>query len=481
MTKMEPLELEDGIYVNKLIVKNYRNRHYRIGLCTGWDEVENYKDMDVDVIGTLYTANGAKIMLRNIFANPSIRAIIILDTNYLGQNSVGNKGLKMIHDIFFEQYGCPNELCQYDLQMLRKCLNVYYITNNTVSSLISEKISTCSRSNISICETIRDIIKREHTHGYVPILRQRIKYACEITNTPDFVPNEYIGKSIRGTSLFDAWFDALSHVYKFGKLTKDEIKEYHSIHWSFPVCDMENTIAQYRKIITQPEMQQLFGLDIDILNDYAKTITSNIVVPNSAYTYGNRLDIFKDRILSSLRENIGSRHAFGTTIKYDTVDRQAPCLIYIQLLYNCVDDEMNMYVVFRSHDMFKAALLNAYALGKLLQEYCSAIGKCVGRIEVTSISAHIYKSDLNNVSQLLNCLEHHVSQVIHYDPCGNCIVQKIDVDVYQCDIVNPKTGILMKSIKGTPIEIFYKILSDKLITDTEHLKYIFEMLNDIKK
>jgi hypothetical protein len=307
------------------------------------------------------------------------------------------------------------------------------------------------------------------------ITREKIIYPPDKVEQITYIPNDYIGKSIRGESIFDAWFQTLEHVYKYGFTTNGDLHEYHSIHWNFPVCNVDREISYYRTIITQPDVQQMFGLDKSALCDYSKTMNQDIFVPTSAYTYGSRLAIYKDRITNHLRENIRTRYAYGTTIQYDKEDNQAPCLVYVQLLYDNVNDVMNLYAIFRSHDMFKAAFMNAYALSQMLIEFCDKINVNAGRVEITSISAHIYKVDINNVKQLLACLSEHMKNIIHYDPHGNCIIQKLD-GTFQCDIREPKENKLIFSLSGTGKEIFKKILDEKIITDTEHLGYIFEQL-----
>lgn len=469
--KMDSLKLEEGSYVSRLLIKNNK-RPYLIGLCTGWDEINAYKDLDIDVIGTLYTKNGAHIVLRNLLANPCFKVLVILDTNVLGKNNVGNKGLKLLYDIFI---GSKIDSVEYYMCNLIDNIQVHYLTENKLYTRFLGYVGESDISYTDIKLVIQNLIHSTDPQIFDSINREKIIYQPDKIEQLTYIPNDYIGKSIRGESIFDAWFRTLEHVYKYGFTTSDDLHEYHSIHWNFPVNNMNDEISHYRTIITQPDVQQMFGLDEIALSDYSKTMNQNIFVPTSAYTYGSRLAIYKDRITRHLRENIRTRYAFGTTIQYDKEDRQAPCLVYVQLLYDNVNDVMNLYAIFRSHDMFKAAFMNAYALGQMLTEYCDKMNVRAGRVEITSISAHIYKIDVNNVKQFIECLTEHMKHIIHYDPHGNCIIQKLD-GTFHCDIREPKENKLIFSLEGTNKEIFRKILGEKIITGTEHLEYIFEQL-----
>lgn len=467
---MTELNLEDGTYKSKLIINDCEKTNL-IGLCTGWDVAENYKDTGIDIIGTLYTKIGALIVLRNLLLNPKIKMLMILDTNPLGQNNVGNKGLQLLHEIFIDS---NTSIVPYDLDDLLRNIIVVYITNDNISIRKQNIVETIENNCKNIHDIIKNILHITSDEMLGLITRKKLVYLPDKVEQMTYIPNEYIGESIRGENIFDAWFQTLAHVSKYGHPNGD-LHEYHSIHWNFPIDNMMKVIDDYKKIITQPDVQQMFGLDENSLKDYSKTMNENIIIPTSAYTYGNRLQVYKERIQKNLKENIRTRYAFGTTLQYDKEDKQAPCLIYIQLLYDTVNERMNLYAIFRAHDMFKASFANAFALGEMLDGYCVRNNIKPGRVEITSISAHIYKTDLGNVKLFLNCLREHVGNIIHYDPRGNLIITKKG-DIFDCELREPKENKLVSIISGTNTEIYKKILHEKIITDPEHLEYIFEQL-----
>lgn len=202
---------------------------------------------------------------------------------------------------------------------------------------------------------INKIIEEMNDFEIETITRKKIVYPVNDIYDVKYIPNNYVGQTIRGNSIFDAWYQTLDHVYKYGCDMMEGLHEYHSIHWNFPVINMDEDIEKYRIIISQSNVQKLIGIDKGILDDYVKLMMDSKYIENTAYTYGNRLACYKDRIVKYLKKSCYSRHAFGTTLKYDVDDKQAPCLVYIQLLYDNVNNKMNMYAVFRSHDIFKAS------------------------------------------------------------------------------------------------------------------------------
>lgn len=473
------MQLEQGAYISNLIQKNC-GRPFFVGLCTGWNMSEIYKDVDVDVIGTLYTKNGAKLMLRNIFANPKFKALIVVDTNLLGQNNTGKHGLKLIHDIFFgtdEERKNISDQLQYDINELQRIV-VYYIRNVIIHVHTeghnydieydhNEIISTCS------IDIINQILKNID-HQIDPIMRPQIIYSPDTMSSSKYIQNEYLGVSIRGSSLFDAWFQVLNHVYKYGCMN-ESLHEYHSIHWNFPIDNMDETNSQIRKILVQCDVQQMIGIDQQSLDDYSKTMNENIIASGSSYTYGSRLHLYKGRMQEYLKKNAKTRYAFGTTILYDVIDKQAPCMVYVQLLYDNANNKLNLYVIFRSHDIFKAALANGYALCKMLQEYSVVAGVMPGRVEITSLSAHIYDTDLNNTKLFIDCISAHMKDTIHFDPRGNFVITKTDEFVI-CELHDGTDDKILITLKGKPFDIYKKILDEKIVVDTEHLSYIFAEL-----
>jgi thymidylate synthase len=230
-------------------------------------------------------------------------------------------------------------------------------------------------------------------------------------------------------------------------------------------------ITKYKNIISQKNIQLLIGLDDNMLNEYTKIINENIIVEKSSYTYGSRLEIFKEKIINKLKNNINSRHAYATTIQYDKEDKQPPCMVYIQFLYDEYNKKLNLYVIFRSHDIFKGALANGYGLGVMLNNYSKILNVQSGLIEITSISAHIYKEDLYDAKLLIECVNKNIIFDEYLDKRGYCVFEQNNSI---CKIYDYNENKLINIINGTNIEIYEKLLN--IFDNIQHLKYLYKIL-----
>lgn len=466
------MNLESGAYINKLIIKNISNE--RIGLCTGWNLIDNYSSLPVDIIGTLYSKSGADLMIRNIFRCPEIIGLIILDDNRLGHNNIGKHGLTHVYNFFFKkEYQCD----PYD-RVHTQDLTIYFVNDDLIFKKINGQITQSTRGNIDLHDLISEI--RLVSHKNIELIhRSPIIYPnpCILTKVKKDHHHETFGTNITGNNLFDAWKEVLNYLYHYG-CDNDVVRQFHSIHWSFDAQNIDYSLEQAREYIRQEDVQNMIGISSLALTDYTKSIMDHTEIPNTSYTYGQRLKNYEQNIIKTLQEQISSRHAYATTIKYDTFDTQPPCLVYLQLLYDSMNHKLNMYVVFRSHDIFKAALPNGYAIAQLLKRYATILNVNIGQIEITSISAHIYLSDLYNADLFLQCLNNRYKPEIHFDPRGYCVITPIDGQISFEIRDNISHEIIFHMIdKGK--NIFQTLLDRKIITNLEHLAYIHKELNEV--
>ena len=78
MKKVQPIEGWPKLYHDILKVNDPTNH---VGICTLWTEREVVekilRDLPYNLIGNLYSAQGINAIIRNVFANPNIRTIVI--------------------------------------------------------------------------------------------------------------------------------------------------------------------------------------------------------------------------------------------------------------------------------------------------------------------------------------------------------------------------------------------------------------------
>ena len=473
------MDFEEGVeYRSRLIFKNIEDTNLnKIGLCTGWNQPGIYKDVNANVIGPLYSRSGADLMLRNIFRCPNIVGLIILDTNELGTNSMGRAGLAHIRNLFFNTN--IKDTTPYDMSIL-ETFQVYYITKNIIEMKQGRYRYTSSAPSVIEDSLLNSLMDRMR-NGVFTARNQIIYKSPESLLDKPLEMNtchETHGTCFNGSSLVDAWIMALGYVYKFGTDNKT-LRQFHSVHWSFESSTADTSLEALRSFITQDDIQKLLCITVDGLKDYTRTIIDGSEVPNVSYTYGQRIRQYEIQILASLSSDKDSRHAYATTIKAPSLHMDdAPCLVYIQFLYEPIDNKLNLYCVFRSHDMLKAAAANAFALVQLLRYYCTKLDMTPGIVEITSISAHIYINNLSHAHLFLECVSKLWKDQIRMDPRGYATIERPDpsTDIIHFQLHDNKTGAIKFQMNDTGVNIYKEILEQKVIIDPEHLRYLFQEL-----
>ena len=125
------------------------------------------------------------------------------------------------------------------------------------------------------------------------------------------------------------------------------------------------------------------------------------------YTYGNRLRAhFKeiDQInvaINRLKNCEESRRAISITWDptVDTKTEEVPCMILIDLKIR--DNKLQTTALWRSHDIYGAFFPNAVGLTHLAKYAADKLNVEVGRVNIHSISAHIYQHDFDDAKQIL--------------------------------------------------------------------------------
>ncbi len=80
---------------------------------------------------------------------------------------------------------------------------------------------------------------------------------------------------------------------------------------------------------------------------------------------------------------------------------EPPCITQVQSLQS--RGALHFLVTVRSHDIFKAAIPNAFGLRMLQKRIAEELGFTMGVLQITSQSAHIYEGDWENAKKLVLC------------------------------------------------------------------------------
>lgn len=379
----------------KVITGTFSN----VALCTCWTDPEGilrvYPQVaqNCQLIGTLYSREGVSIMLRNLALNPWIDTILMYAKSPLSQTQIGSAGRKTIETLW-DNRTLNGQIVQKEIDL-------------SVISTMAQNVSLVDVSDISLVDLQKKILKH-HKKSPKPYMK-RVDFPQARRDEDKPWPSEEIGFTVRGNKLVNTWVRAVDRIVRYGHVTTTKYgskqREIQSITW---VVEKENIDDFYMPDWPENILSHI-GLLEDQREDYKKTYIDSTLVKNINYTYGSRLRTYQksldqiENIIEKIQKYDAPRNAYAVTI-YPPTDlfQSSPCLTQVQVLIG-VRGELNLFCVFRSHDMVKAALLNAYGLLYLQRYIARKTKKEIGKLIITSQSAHIYEEDWQVAKDTVSC------------------------------------------------------------------------------
>jgi thymidylate synthase len=390
-----------------------------IGVAVMWTErsvvAEILKDVNYCAIGNLYSSAGISAMIRNIYANPAIRKLILwgADLSRSGQALLALIANGIDEDRFIigdEKKGqIEREIGFEEIELFRNSIEVINLRGKPVSDLIS---TVSNLSNVSA--------KPFSPPKLFPLSRPK----------PFTYPSEQIGFRIHGETAAQVWLKILSNIIRYGRnkttrYTKEnELKELLNI-----------MAVVYNEDPDNPHLPHFFPFTKKDLDSYYPQVLSAKKIPGIAYTYGQRLrdhdgvdqiqniiDLIKNRPFSKkmVAFTANVKEDWGVVNKGDT-----PCLT--QLLCSIQDDRLFMTTHFRSQDMVHGWPRNVFSLRKLQKFICDQSGIALGPFVMITHSAHIYSDDYALVEKILKKnyemeLGYTSRQMFENDQRGNIVI-----------------------------------------------------------
>ena len=86
------------------------------------------------------------------------------------------------------------------------------------------------------------------------------------------------------------------------------------------------------------------------------------------------------------------RAAFDLRFASDAASKNPPCLVMLWFRRDA-DGSLFTHATFRSHDLYKAGVPNAWGLCRLAEHVAGELGWPVGKLAICSLSAHVYGPD----------------------------------------------------------------------------------------
>lgn len=450
-----------------------------IGFCTLWNEPEKIiKEhpkllKKIAIVGTLYSRQGVNIILRNLALNPQISSLYLWNYGNLSCSPFGVSGKEILQKLW--QNGINDE---------RIVVGTDFKIEKEIDTQVVEKII----NNVSLIEVsepdiakVIDEIKDTLASPYM----ESVSFAEAVPEVVDVFPSEKIGFVVRGKTVVEAWTRVLDRIMRYGSIKGTQYgtqqRELIGVTWVIEDEDPDNP-----SIDTDwpSSLKQTVGLNIESINHYKSVFLSPDTPEGVKYTYGNRLmrypieggsvDQVKEVIERELKDSIDTRRAIATTLvpAIDKDSKEPPCITQIQFLQT--DKKLHMLVTARSHDIFKAAIPNAFGLRALQKKIAMDVGMSMGCLQITSQSAHIYEGEWEDAKKLVECAiwEREPSKAfdpaISADPRGMFVISTKDEKI-SAYFKTPSGDDLLTISGMTAMEVAKKIAQLELIILPEHL------------
>lgn len=476
-----------------------KNREHHLGICTLWTERDVVKklvgDMEYNVIGNLYSAQGINAMMRNIFANPNIRVIIIWGS----EMSLSGHSLKMFKEngvdgdrrIIKARGEIESEITDEAIDQFRKYIDI---------------VDMRGRSASEFKEKVREISKNE-----CKPFAEKSRFFPKSEPKIEVMPSEQTGFYVRGKTVAQTWLKLLNEIYKYGRpkhtrYSKDnELKEILNLTAVIESEDPEDVYFPEYLPFTEGDLRA-----------YYSEIMTDREVPGVAYNYGRRMRLHFgvdqiSKMKDLLKERPDSKKMIAITtdpkLDWSRANRgDTPCLVMV--LGSVQDNKYFLTAHFRSQDMVHGWPRNTFALRKLQKDIADSAGYKMGPLTMITHSAHIYSDDFVLVGDLLDQwylkeLGYTPSVHFDFDKRGNVIVNVVEDEgkfdpkilwkngvplavahelkslpknvskLIKVEIFEPDGGPLLREFVGrTPHEVMWQVTDWAYLKDSAHSMYI---------
>ncbi|MEK7533539.1 MAG: thymidylate synthase [Patescibacteria group bacterium] len=404
------------LYKQVLHVKDPANP---VGVAIMWTERQVVADMLKDenycAIGNLYSSAGISAMIRNVYANPHVRKIVLwgADLSRSGQALMALM-INGVDENFFiigdEKGGqIEKEIGKEAIDLFRSSVEIVNLRGKSPDEL-------------------RKTVAKLGTEKPVPFTEPK-KFPTSRPK-PFTYPSEQIGFRIHGQNTAQTWLKILHNIIRYGRNKTTRYTQENELK------ELLNVMAVvYDEDPEKPYLPKFFPFSEKDLATYYPQVLSAKQIPGIAYTYGQRLrdhdgvdqiqniiDLIKTRPFSK------KMVAFTAKIQEDwsVVNRgDTPCLT--QILCSIQDGKLFMTTHFRSQDMVHGWPRNVFSLRKLQKFISDESGVPMGTFVMITHSAHIYSDDYELVEKILKEnydkeLGYTSRQMFEDDPRGNIVI-----------------------------------------------------------
>lgn len=409
--KTPPASVQAGVSPENLYQPDKFKVHIgqgTVGFCTVWNEPKAALAQTPEladkaaIIGTLYSSQGVNVVLRNLALNPFIRRLYIWGHGTLSNTKFGVGGSGLLKKIWQGKLRADGSIAGTGFK-LEKEIDVAIVNQ------LKEKVELVDVSDKDLPAAVQAVEPTVPQPFMAPV-----RFPEAVLEEPDTFPSEQVSFIIRGHGVIDTWTRLVERIIRYGTIKGTQYgnqqKELIGVTWVIHNEDPDNP-----KLPTDwpPELCEIVGATKEAIEEYYHVFMSPEKPPGVQYTYGNRLmayptndgplDQIKESIIRNLKASPDSRRAVATTLVpwIDAKSDEPPCITQVQALQ--ANGRLHWLVTVRSHDIFKAAIPNAFGLRHLQGKVTQELGFELGALQITSQSAHLYEGDWDNAKKLAQC------------------------------------------------------------------------------
>ncbi len=469
-----------------MVIKLYLPEKYKVvvgkgkhfALCTGWsvpdDLTKRYPELlqKFSIIGPLHGKEGISILVRDLCLNPQIRYLVLWAHHPLSKTPFGSSGISILKAIWEKGVGKDNLVKSTSFKLHAE------IGKESMDKMISN-VKLLDLSDIDMGSLLKEISSKKYDLKE-PYMKPS-SFPETKRDTSKQLPSEEVGFCVRGKNVSEAWTRAVDKILRYGSVKETQYgnrqKELQVITWVIENEDIENPYVPKWK----DETLKAAGFEKESIEEYKKAFLDPKVPRGASYTYGSRLNSYLGKtdqieaMIKKIKDNPVTRRAVAFTFypPEDLDHDSPPCLSMIQAVVNN-EMKLNMFAVFRSHDIFKAAIPNAFGLLGLQKHIAERTGYVLGKLSITSTSAHIYEEDWQHSEDLISSyrssIKMHFDERSDTDPRGNMI---ISLSKGKINVTLVSGGEELMEIDGTSArEVAMKVSRLDLLSRPDHYIYL---------
>lgn len=452
-------------YKNELLLGNLDRS---LAICSLWSDKEYVTEKvgkeNIAVVGNLYSHGpGIEGIIRNILANPAIRAVVIV-----GKDK-SQSAETLLH---FFKVGVEKTDLGWTIPLTKSIKKEDLPAGmRSIDKAIPYKAIESLRRNVEIIDLRgRDWKEVEMT---VSSYKQKTAFSKpavypKTESKVEVMQGEDVGFVFRGEKPQEVWTEILRTIRQFGFQNESR--------YTSTTQELLNIVAvldgDLEKMMSWPGW---VGHSPEAVRNYSQQLINGVAVDKEdTYAYGERMRVRRGDQIAYLIDRLKKKPSdrgllidlWDVKTDFFGTPESPPCLT--QAWFRVHQDKLYANFSYRSHDMYGAWIKNAMG-DRLLQAYVAKeTGFPLGKTTIISYSAHIYEHDFTQVDNLLK--EQSLKWKFSEDPRGNFM---ISVEKGQIKVKHENRSGSITMLKGTSARDLYKeIWAKKLISLIDHAMYV---------